>query len=67
MNGCDDLFVVWDVILGFIRVVMVGKELYMLVVVIDGIVFDWIVWIIFVILGLNVWFGEDILMLYFFL
>lgn len=67
MNGCDDLFVVWDVILGFIRVVMVGKDLYMLVVVIDGIVFDWIVWIIFVILGLNVWFGEDILMLYFFL
>lgn len=67
MNGCDDLFVVWDVILGFIRVVMVGKDLYMLVVVVDGIVFDWIVWIIFVILGLNVWFGEDILMLYFFL
>lgn len=67
MNGCDDLFVVWDVILGFIRVVMIGKDLYMLVVVIDGIVFDWIVWIIFVILGLNVWFGEDILMLYFFL
>lgn len=67
MNGCDDLFVVWDVILGFIRVVMVGKDLYMLVVVIDGIVFDWMVWIIFVILGLNVWFGEDILMLYFFL
>lgn len=67
MNGCDDLFVVWDVILGFIRVVIVGKDLYMLVVVIDGIVFDWIVWIIFVILGLNVWFGEDILMLYFFL
>lgn len=67
MNGCDDLFVVWDVILGFIRVVMVGKDLYMLVVVIDGIVFDWIVWIIFVILGLNVWFGDDILMLYFFL
>lgn len=67
MNGCDDLFVVWDVILGFIRVVMVGKDLYILVVVIDGIVFDWIVWIIFVILGLNVWFGEDILMLYFFL
>lgn len=67
MNGRDDLFVVWDVILGFIRVVMVGKDLYMLVVVIDGIVFDWIVWIIFVILGLNVWFGEDILMLYFFL
>lgn len=67
MNGCDDLFVVWDVILGFIRVVIVGKDLYMLVVVIDGIVFDWIVWIIFVILGLNVWFEEDILMLYFFL
>lgn len=67
MNGCDDLFVVWDVILGFIRVVIVGKDLYMLVVVIDGIVFDWIVWIIFVILGLNVWFGDDILMLYFFL
>lgn len=67
MNGCDDLFVVWDVILGFIRVVIVGKDLYMLVVVIDGIVFDWIVWIIFVIFGLNVWFGEDILMLYFFL